>query len=622
MMAKKDRPKPSDARRVGGVRPSQLMYTYGVGSLVDLPSMTVLVGALDHWTQHRVPIREPRLLEAVQALLGPQVRRLDGAPQLEETNNPFDEWTKEGVPVFPFPRWLRCTNPKCNRLATVDSGLFRFEGNAFAPNRARFIHENCAGSNSKRTALPVRFVLACPAGHLDDFPWVEFCHGYAPCPNTPHGDPVLKLLDSGLAARATDQRVECEACGANQGLNVAFGPHAKRMLPACRGRHPHLQLYEPDCQIPTKAMLVGATNLWFPVTRNALSLPDVQAPIDVMVADQWDNLAQIESAPEIALVRKYNVELAARLTDFTDGEVFAAIERYRSRPEQTAEPDLFGPEWRVFSGPPLDLPDLVTEQVSPPSGHTATLLPTVIAHRLRAVTAFCGFTRIDVLDEAELEEIQITQAPISRTRPTWVPAAEARGEGLVVRLDEAAVQAWEERVAGHPRILELQDAATAWRVRRNLPAGKPPTARFILVHSFAHLLLHQVALDCGYSTASLKERVYARDVDSGDPMAGVLIYTADTDSEGTLGGLVALGEPDTLGRLVTEGLHRAALCSGDPLCAEHHADYEQGTSLHGAACHSCLFLPEIPCEHGNRALDRAVLLPTIAVADLAFFAQP
>lgn len=177
-------------------------------------------------------------------------------------------------------------------------------------------------------------------------------------------------------------------------------------------------------------------------------------------------------------------------------------------------------------------------------------------------------------------------------------------------------------MAHHPQILELQDASAAWRVRRNLPVGPLPSARFILVHSFAHMLLHQVALDCGYSVASLKERVYARGLETGDPMAGVLVFTADSDSEGTLGGLVALGDPATLGRLVTEGLQRASLCSGDPLCAEHHADVERGSSLHGAACHSCLFLPEIPCNHGNRSLDRAVLVPTFAVPDLAFFNAP
>lgn len=608
-----------ESARVGGVRPSQLMFTYGVGSLADLPNMTVLIGGLDRWTRQRLPIREPRLLEAVQVLLGRQVQRLEAAPLLEDTGNPFDDWAKEGVPAFPFPRWLRCSNPACNLLATVDTGLFKYEGNSFAPNRAQFVHQGCAGGNSKRTALPVRFVLACPSGHLDDFPWVEFCHDYTRCP----GDPVLELRDVGLAARATDQKVRCRTCGADNGLQRAFGFGARHVMPQCRGRHPHLPGFDAECRHQAMAMIVGATNLWFPLTRNALSLPDVKAPVDVAVAEHWGDLAQVDSAGELATARKYNAALAAALAGFSDDDVFAAVVRYRDGADAEVEADLFGPEWRVFTGPPLDLDDLATRRAGVPDRQAGRLAETVAADRLRTVTAFCGFTRVDSLDDVDVMEMRIRRVPICLGTPTWVPAAEARGEGLLVRLDEDAVQAWETRVKDHPRLLELQNSVAAWRVRRNLPADRGlPTPRFVLVHTFAHLILHQVALDCGYMVASLQERVYARDPAAGDPMAGVLVFTAEADSEGTLGGLVALGDAASLGRLVTEGLHRASLCSGDPHCSEHRADDSQGTSLHGASCHSCLFLPETSCNHGNRSLDRAVLVPTLAVEDLAFFDWP
>jgi len=607
-----------EERRVGAVRPSQLMFTYGVGSLVDLPNITVIVGGLDRWTRNQTPISEPRLLDAVQRILGRQVRQLRAAPMLEDTGNPFDDWAKEGVPSYPFPRWLRCSNPACNLLAPVDAGLFQYESNTFATNRNRFIHVGCANGNSKRTAIPVRFVIACAGGHLDDFPWVEFCHDYHPCT----GDPVLELRDVALAARATDQKVRCRTCNKEAGVNRAFGFAANKVLPMCRGRHPHLPGYE-SCNRQATAMLVGATNLWFPLTRNVLSLPDVVAPIDKAVAEHWDDVENVTSVGDLANLKRFNRAVAEVLAPFADDDVFAAIERYRNAEEAIDEADLHGPEWRVFTGPPVALDDLTTRHAGTPQGFTSTLTGSVIADRLRTVTAFCGFTRIDSLDEAELSELKVRRAPISQQEPTWVPAAEARGEGLLIRLDENAVQAWEAQAAKHPRILELQDSARAWRKRRNLPTDRGiPTARFALVHAFAHLLLHQVALDCGYSTASLTERVYARSADQDQPMAGVLIYTADSDSEGTLGGLVSLGDADTMGRLILEGLHRATLCSGDPLCAEHRADVDTGTSLHGASCHSCLFLPETSCGHGNRALDRAVLIPTLATSDLAYFTLP
>ena len=88
-------------------------------------------------------------------------------------------------------------------------------------------------------------------------------------------------------------------------------------------------------------------------------------------------------------------------------------------------------------------------------------------------------------------------------------------------------------------------------------------------------------------------------------------------SEGTLGGLAALGSPDRLEGLVQQALERARYCSSDPLCSEHAPTVDN--SLHAAACHSCLFLPETSYEHGNQFLDRAVLVPTMELADFAFF---
>ena len=143
--------------------------------------------------------------------------------------------------------------------------------------------------------------------------------------------------------------------------------------------------------------------------------------------------------------------------------------------------------------------------------------------------------------------------------------------------------------------------------------------RYVLLHSLAHALIRQFSLECGYTTASIRERIYSRSTEGDhEPMAGVLLYTAAPDSEGTLGGLVSLGEPKALGRHLDQALEAMRLCASDPLCAEHHP-YRDSLTLHGAACHACLFLPETSCERGNKYLDRSVLVSTVQQADLAFF---
>ena len=163
-----------------------------------------------------------------------------------------------------------------------------------------------------------------------------------------------------------------------------------------------------------------------------------------------------------------------------------------------------------------------------------------------------------------------------------------------------------------------------WRKARGIdpPEAQYPGMRYVLLHSFAHMLMRQLALECGYTSASVRERIYARDPDADDaasePMAGVLIYTAAPDSEGTLGGLVGLGEPRELRRHISAALRDAQLCASDPLCAEHDPS-QQGMTLHAAACHACMFSPETSCERGNKYLDRSALVATVERDDLAFF---
>lgn len=121
----------------------------------------------------------------------------------------------------------------------------------------------------------------------------------------------------------------------------------------------------------------------------------------------------------------------------------------------------------------------------------------------------------------------------------------------------------------------------------------------------SHPLAPLHALECGYSSASVRERIYLGEPDR--PYAGLLLSTSANDSEGTLGGLVALGSPTHLRRLLDQALEAAQHCSTDPLCAEHVPD-APSDSLHASACHACLFASETTCEANNRWLDRAVLV--------------
>lgn len=604
--------------RVGELRPNQLLHTYGVGAVADLPNLSVVVSGLDDWDLAKSQIvTEDRLLSAVQAQLGTQVETLRTPPYVQETGDPFAEWSRIGVPVRLFPRWLRCSDTRCNRLAPADSGLFDLLTDPWRPERIRYVH-GCRGHGAGRpTAVPARFVLACDRGHLDDFPWLYYVHGGV-VPE--HGEHTLRLSERGTTGEAANLFIEC-SCNARSSMAQAFGREAWKKLPACRGRHPHLAVFE-DCGAETRTLGLGATNGWFAMRLRAFSLPRADNEVDQRVAENWGQLSLLSSLPET------NAKLLLpSLACWPDVEPYgvdkvwrAIVRREREGAEQPEldELDLATPEWEAFTRPdPIELPDFTTRREPPPSKARPWLREVALVPRLREVAALYGFTRIDApeWDVVSTEEDRIVR--LARDAPTWVPCAQTRGEGIFLRFDEERLAAWERRPDVQSRRQVLEAGHDKWRADRRLPPGQWPGMRYVLLHTFAHMAIREFALECGYSAAGIAERIYAR---SGDrPMAGVLLYTAAPDSEGTLGGLVSLGHRDRLGALIDQALDAARLCSSDPLCAEH--DPRDRGVLYGAACHACLFASETSCERGNHYLDRTLLVDTVTGDAAAFLPQ-
>jgi len=202
-----------------------------------------------------------------------------------------------------------------------------------------------------------------------------------------------------------------------------------------------------------------------------------------------------------------------------------------------------------------------------------------------------------------------------------VPASEVRGEGIFLQFREAALVNWAKLAAGREK--EFFEAHRRFRHARRIekPEENFPGMRYVFLHSLAHALIRQFSIECGYGAASLQERIYAREAgEDGPAMAGILIYTAAADSEGTLGGLVSLGKAKRLAYHLDQALEQMRLCASDPLCSEHRPAHH-GVTLHGAACHACLFAAETSCERSNKYLDRTLLVQTIGGEPIPFFEQ-
>ncbi len=611
---------------LGEARPSQLLFTYGVGSIMDLPNVSVMVMGLDDWDEtHTRPLREPRLLEAVRRVCGAQVRELR-LPPMPETRvalpRPGSEETLIGVPVAVFPRWLFCT--RCRQLAGIASGLFRLDVDRYRPDRTRFLHENCrAGTRSE--VLPVRFLVACENGHLDDFPWIQFAHRGPGCTA-----PNLELRAISASGEVASLNVRCRGCTAPaRNMSDAFGDDAPQAMGDCTGRRPQLRDHEAEpCRVTPRAILLGASNLWFPVPLTSLAIPSQTDELANAVEGKWDVLQGLPSREHLPTLR-----LARALGDlarFEDDRIWKAIEAARAREaeDHPSPASLREPEWDAFTRvhPAQQTPDFRLREAPVPPRFTGRLRRVVLVERLREVRALAGFTRIappGELGEPHAEALA-PRAPISRRAPEWVPACDVRGEGIFLEIDEDAVTRWMGSAETRARNRLMFEAHRQDRERhQRTPVDEGyPEMRYVLLHSLSHALLRRLAVECGYTTASIRERIYSRPAGvDGPAMAGLLLYTAAPDSEGTLGGLVRLGEPDQLGRLLDGCLHEAETCSSDPLCAEHDPSL-LGHGLHGAACHACLFLPETSCERANHYLDRAALVSVFGGGPSGFFSAP
>lgn len=600
----------------GSVRASQVVTSFGPGAMVDMVDCSGLVGGLDFWGfgRQRISIEEPRLRDAI-------ARRLAKAGRSLRKDQPFlappvgddsDPTRAVGIRLLEFPRWFVCQNPHCRRLVRAD-GL--------DVKRDRRIHRCDTGSPTE--CVPVRFVGACPQGHLDDWPWIFFAHDEATGGTCEA--PQLSLLE-GASGDFSEIVVHC-TCGAFRKLGEALRKEAN---PHCGGIRPWLgtEGVEP-CQNNERLRLLvrTASNSYFSQVESALSIPSDETEALMSRVQQAWSVLQAATKETLPAFRQIPM-VAEALHTYSDAEVLDAVRAEKSGvplerdPLRTAEHKQFmaQPQERVGELPDED-DEFFARTVSPQGGLPLGLGRVVLAQKLREVRVEIGFTRID-FPSPDLQgeyDLALRTAPLG-LNTDWLPATEIRGEGIFLELDPDRVREWESRKAVLERGRELLAGFDA-QYSDVASDGRPmfPGLRFYLLHSLSHLLSNALSLECGYAASAIRERIYCSAGDDDYHMAGILLSTGTPGTEGTLGGLVDQGR--YIGHHLSRALELGSLCSNDPVCASHSPEKDLAERyLEGAACHGCLFIAECSCERFNRYLDRALVVPVIGRDPaLAFF---
>lgn len=519
------------------------------------------------------------------------------------------------IQVYRFPQWHFCN--KCGRMQK--QGM-----------KEPHVRLSCPEAGCSGKMIQVRFVAICGRGHLQDVDWIGWVHRDRPCGDAPQ----LKWI-------AGDQPgVKCESCGSYRPVSQLFETFSSEKRPnylQCRGQMPWLGNRRESCGEKLTHTLRSATNVCFPVVKSSINLGGIQEERlrgIVQILKDRVKLLSFDDEQFVDLVREnlgqHLRELGLNPETIDSEELLRARRIARgeeSAPWQEARPDeaFRRMEYDLLKSNDLSVPGLIIRQVQ--SGGVPDILSNHFdriarVEKMIETRALLGFTRLmpEYGNPAELKRLLW-----GRDQVDWLPAAVVHGEGIFLEFSRTRLENWkrEYRHFIDQRMARLNEAlARSFLVSQDSEEktaifSVTLSSEFVLIHTFAHLVINELVLECGYSSASLRERLYV-----GQDMAGVLIYTASGDSEGTLGGLVAMAEPERLSGVLRRALRRATWCSVDPVCSELGERGGQGPEgCNLAACYACAMVPETACEHMNRWLDRGLVVGTPWNREAGFFSE-
>jgi len=615
----------------GPLRRAQAIAPFGVGSLVvNKDGVSLIICGLDNWFKPEEQDTKAKDLDEdefrveewrLSARLGVRDFRLppDYRSSFFGFGNPDEKNQHLTIPVLRFPQWHVCQRNSCGKMGKLP-----------LERRRNALCREINGGECRGRMVQVPLVAVCLNGHLSDFPWPEWVHRsrFPACTGT------LSMHQKGTGGLG-GIGIRCESCKAQRTLadvTLLYSDgttHLSKVLqPAgpftCQGQMPWLGAGDgPACNNHLLGSLRSSSNIYYADTRSSIYLPrqgaNAPAALVRLLSEQPLNgliglmkSANLPIAP--GTLRQQHREL---LEDYTDEMILSAItliDQNRREPADDApntdDEIAFRREEFAVLCAGSDQPDLrvsVQDLRKYDSEVAAYFNRIALVETLRETRAFCGFNRIFSENALPLADKR-KQLWKSSPAGDWLPAYVVKGEGIFLELSENRLASWQSAVV-RETVATLQRRYTRAVEMRKLRDIKV-TPRLVLLHTLSHLLMRQFTFDCGYGTASLRERLYVSD-DPESPMAGLLIYTAAGDSEGTMGGLVRMGRPGYLEPVFYNAINSARWCSADPVCLEIGRTSGQGPdNCNLAACHSCVLLPETACEQFNRFLDRSLLSGT------------
>ena len=442
--------------------------------------------------------------------------------------------------------------------------------------------------------------------------------------------------------------MECVQCGVRTSLAGIFDKNKMESRFAkinvhCNGEYLWKQTSDnKTCYEKPEVLLRNASNFYFPKIMSSVNIPfnenallekvmshcDYQSLIERM--KKAEKRKEVEFYEEDRRIRGYILNIAEDLDsdeNIINETVGKKLGLYLDCKEGVPETimDYRRSEYAVLNGEEsvnedsrIDFKISIYDNTMFPSTNISELFSTVtLVHSLEVISALTGYSRILTSDTekiwtGEVEEKEEHVVSLKRKDDTFV-AVKSKGEGIFFELSKEKIDSWFEGNQHTSMIEKINRKEENVTYSDELSSINP---KFYLLHTLSHLLIKELTLTSGYSSSSLRERLYFSD-NYGEEMYGVLIYTSSSDSEGTLGGLVKQGIPSNFFSIVENAIEKAKWCSFDPICID--SEGQGRNSLNVAACHACSLVSETSCEKMNVFLDRNVLIGSLQHPEWGFF---
>jgi hypothetical protein len=596
------------------VRQSQLISPWGVGAVVPFPGdESLMIAGLDRWEFGNNPdefvIKDTRLEKRLGA------DELRCPPDFHDPSSGNKNALLK-IPAVRFPRWHYC--PNCGTMSR--SGFFSQQERC---DQYQWSYGRVCKYPMKM--IPERFIVVCPDGHIDDFPIIEWVHSDKSHPYNPKTCKIRRST-GGKSASLTGVFYEC-TCGARRSLQGATAEGALAKIGyKCQGTKPWLGIEEdsmhPCGRTDVKVVQRGGTNVWFADIKSSIYIPiemDESAKRLQKVAEEV--FPKLNSRRINGDFDKDMINLVADMKKVDPAVLYRAIiainnneKVYSEVSEDISEEEFRIAEYNVLkksSGSDEDDFHSIARDILEFNSKIREYFNSIsLVPKLQETRAFVGFSRLEPDGNRSIAE---KRKELRLGNENWLPAIQVFGEGIFFTFNETSLNNWALKKDVQERIKKLD--VSYKKMKKDSSAIL--NVKYVLIHTFAHLVINQLSYNCGYGSSSIRERIYCgRDSDSYN-MHGVLLYTASGDSEGSLGGLVRQGRPGIIEPTVIMAIENALWCSSDPVCIQSSGQGPDNCNL--AACHNCALLPETCCENGNRLLDRGLIVGTIDNREMGYF---